>query len=202
MKIFFLGALIILFMNDAPQRASLTKSERVFVVNYLNETSQYLANAVKGLSSAQMQFKPGPDRWSIAQCLEHIALSETGIFSRIEALQKQPADAAKRSEIKYTDAALTKALVDRSQKATAPESLQPSGKYQKPALALSAFLEQRKKTTEWIGTTNEDLRDHVMPHPFFGMLDSYQWVLLSAGHGKRHSLQIEEVKADPNFPKN
>ena len=38
------------------------------------------------------------------------------------------------------------------------------------------------------------------PHPFFGTLDLYQWVLLSAGHTARHTQQIEEVKRSPGFP--
>ena len=33
------------------------------------------------------------------------------------------------------------------------------------------------------------------------MMDTYQWMLLVAGHSKRHTLQIEEVKASPGFPK-
>jgi hypothetical protein len=32
-------------------------------------------------------------------------------------------------------------------------------------------------------------------------LDAYQWLLLLASHSERHTLQILEVKADPNFPK-
>ena len=201
MKPILLIAFLILFTNARPEYSSLTKSERVFAVNYLNESALDLEKAVKGLTKSQLQFKAGPERWSIAQCLEHIALSETGIFTRIEGLQKQAADPSRRAEIKFTDEALIKAMLDRSQKGTAPETLQPSGKFQTPEVALKTFSDQRQKTTDWIGNTNEDLRDHVMPHPFFGMLDSYQWVLLIAAHSKRHTLQIEEVKANVNFPK-
>ena len=35
----------------------------------------------------------------------------------------------------------------------------------------------------------------------FGTLDGYQWLLLLSTHSERHTAQIEEVKADPNFPK-
>jgi len=38
--------------------------------------------------------------------------------------------------------------------------------------------------------------------PAIGTLDGYQWILLISGHERRHTLQILEVKADPNFPKN
>jgi len=50
-------------------------------------------------------------------------------------------------------------------------------------------------------TTNDDLRDHFFDHPAFGPFDGYQWLLLISGRSARHTAQIGEVKADPNFPK-
>jgi hypothetical protein len=32
-------------------------------------------------------------------------------------------------------------------------------------------------------------------------LDAYEWILFVAGHSERHTKQINEVKADANFPK-
>jgi hypothetical protein len=40
-----------------------------------------------------------------------------------------------------------------------------------------------------------------MDQPPAGLLDAYQWMLFQGAHSKRHTAQIEEVKADPNFPK-
>ena len=54
---------------------------------------------------------------------------------------------------------------------------------------------------DYIRTTNDDLRDHFYSHPVFGPLDGYQWLLLLSAHSARHTEQIEEVKADPSFPK-
>ena len=53
-------------------------------------------------------------------------------------------------------------------------------------------------------STQDDLRDHFRDHPVpaIGTLDAYQWILLISGHTRRHTAQILEVKADPNFPKN
>ena len=33
-------------------------------------------------------------------------------------------------------------------------------------------------------------------------LDGYEWLLYIAAHSERHTKQIDEVKADPHFPKN
>jgi hypothetical protein len=45
-----------------------------------------------------------------------------------------------------------------------------------------------------------NLRGHVLPHPVFGPWDGYQWILAAGCHSARHTGQILEVKADPNFP--
>jgi hypothetical protein len=54
---------------------------------------------------------------------------------------------------------------------------------------------------DYIRTTNDDLCDHFYTHPAFGVLDGYQRLLLLSSHSARHTEQIEEVKADRNFPK-
>ncbi len=179
----------------------LTNEERKSAVAYLNETSEYFTNHVKGLTDAQLDFKAAPDKWSIRQCMEHIALSETFIVSVIDNSLKQPANPEKKSDIKFTEDMLKVALVDRSKKGQAPEPIQPQGKFKTAAEALDAFVKARNKNIEYITTTKDDLRNHITPHPFFGMLDGYQWMILLAAHTKRHTLQIEEVMASNGFPK-
>src|SRR5436309_163468 len=69
--------------------------------------------------------------------------------------------------------------------------------------AMQQFIASRAHTIEYIKTTKDDLRDHFFDHPVpaIGTLDAYQWIMLISGHSRRHTLQILEVKADPNFPK-
>ncbi len=42
----------------------------------LKDTEKNLKEQLKGLSEAQLKFKPAPDRWSIEECVKHIAMSE------------------------------------------------------------------------------------------------------------------------------
>jgi hypothetical protein len=39
------------------------------------------------------------------------------------------------------------------------------------------------------------------PNEALGTVDTYQLFIFIAAHSKRHTLQIDEVKSDPNFPK-
>jgi hypothetical protein len=43
---------------------------------------------------------------------------------------------------------------------------------------------------------------HAVEMPPMGQQpDGYEWLLFIAAHSRRHTEQLEEVKADPNFPK-
>jgi hypothetical protein len=184
---------------------TLSQADRDKAIAELEGSRQVFLDATKGLSPAQWNFKAGPDRWSIAQCAEHIALSEDFIFGVVmNQVMKTPVDPSKRDAVKGKDEALVKMLQDRSHKATAPEPIDPAKRTMSPEDAVKQFLASRARTINYVKTTPDDLRDHFFDHPVpaIGTLDAYQWILLISGHTRRHTLQILEVKADPNFPKN
>jgi hypothetical protein len=78
--------------------------------------------------------------------------------------------------------------------------LVPSGKFATPEEAAKAFTEARDKSIAYAKTTDAELRVHVGAGPA-GPMDAYQILLLMASHSARHTAQIREVEADPNFPK-
>jgi len=177
----------------------LTPADKDKGVQYLEQTRDGVADAVKGLSEAQLKFKPAPDRWSIAEVLEHIAKVEDGIFKNVtEKVMKAPAGAANRDTVK-TDSFVLAALPDRSHKAKAPPEFVPTGQWT-AAEALDHFQKSREKTIAFLQST-PDLRAHVVDSPLGQPLDAYEWLLFMGGHSARHTKQILEVKADPNFPK-
>jgi hypothetical protein len=116
-------------------------------------------------------------------------------------LMSSPAAPEKREQVKGKDQMILERMPDRSHKAQAPEILRPTGRWATEVDLVKAFNESRAANMEYIRTTNDDLRDHFFDHPVFGPLDGYQWLLLLSAHSARHTAQIEEVKADPNFPK-
>jgi hypothetical protein len=157
---------------------------------------------LKGLSAAQLNWKADPTRWSIAECTEHIAVSESYILSWITMTLKQPATPEKKADVKLTTDQLIAMMIDRSHKAQAPEPLKPTGRFSDTRDAEKAYVSRRDSTIDYIQTTHDDLKDHYITHPAFGTLDCYQGLLLLAAHSVRHTEQIEEVIASPNFPKN
>jgi uncharacterized damage-inducible protein DinB len=180
---------------------TLTAQEREAALKQFAATRDNFLKSISGLSEKQWTFKPAPDRWSVAEVAEHITLSESGIFGVVQKSMESPATPEKRDQVKGKDEMILQRVPDRSHKAQAPEFLRPTGRWATKADLTKAFEDARASNMNYIRTTNDDLRDHFFDHPVFGTLDGYQWLLLISTHSLRHTEQIEEVKADPNFPK-
>jgi hypothetical protein len=188
------------WVATAPARAQdLTPADKERAMQYLESTKKNIVEATKGLSAAQWNFKAAPDRWSVAETMEHIAAAEDLIRGMIiEKGMKGPAEAGR--DIKKTDDAVVAMIPDRSHKAQAPEPLKPTNRFGSPDGAVKHFLESRAQTEDFLNNT-PDLRQHVSDSPLGMKLDAYEWVLFLTAHSERHLKQIQEVKADPNFPK-
>ena len=178
---------------------TLTQAERDRGVKYLEQTRDAVIAATKGLSEVQWKFKTAPDKWSVAETLEHIALGEDYMFGYVtDTVMKAPAGAPDRDVAKM-DALVLQLVPDRSNKRQAPPPLVPSGRWT-PAEALAHFLKSRQRTIEFMQSA-PDLRAHVADSPL-GPLDGYEWLLFIGAHSERHTKQMLEVKAAPDFPKN
>jgi len=185
-----------------PADKTLTTQERDFATQFMVNTRDTLLMDVKGLTPAQLNFKADTSRWSVAQCVEHIALAEAALTMAYQHGLQSPADPSKRDSVKYSDQQIIGFLTDRSRKFQAPEMLKPVGTFSSFQASLDSFVARRNRNIEFIKTTQADMRDHFVPFPGVGLVDDYQVVLFMVSHSKRHTLQLEEVKANPGFPKN
>jgi hypothetical protein len=177
-----------------------TQADKDQALAYLELTKKRVLDATKGLSEAQWNFKPATDKWSVAECVEHISAAED--FIRGMAVDKvMKAPAAPDRDIAKIDAGIMAMIPDRWQKAQAPNELKPTNRFGSPEGSLKHFAESRTATENFLKDT-PDLRAHAVDSPIGGpKLDAYEWVLFVSAHSQRHTKQIEEVKADPKFPK-
>lgn len=179
---------------------AITPHERKRLAQYLAETRERLLRTTNGLTPEQFDYKPAPDRWSVAENLEHLTVSESWIIPRIEESLRGPWDPAKRSAWEGRDDELAKTIESRAMRAQASEFTQPTGRWCHDEL-FRQLEATRRRTTEFAATTSAGLRRHFLLHPFFGELDCYQWLLIMGSHFERHRQQIEEVMADASFPR-
>ena len=175
-----------------------TPADKEKALTFLETSKKGVLEATKGLSEAQWNFKPAPDRWSVAECMEHIAAAEDYIRGMVEQnVMKAPA--APDRDIAKIDAGIMSMVPDRSAKVQAPEPIRPTNRYGSPDGSIKHFIESRAKTEEFLKRTT-DLRGHAADSPLGTKWDAYEFVLLIAAHSERHTKQIEEVKASPGYP--
>lgn len=178
-----------------------TAKDRTTALEHFDETKTDFLNEIKGLSETQLNFKESPERWSVAEVAEHIIVAENGVLPLIiNKVLKAPV-AAGKDNYRVKDQAVWMAVTNRSTKFTAPESVQPNGRFKSKAEILTGFKEARNKTIEFVKTTDIDLRNHFADNPVMGVIDGYQWLIFLNAHSQRHLDQIKQIKADPNFPK-
>jgi hypothetical protein len=194
-------ALLLAALAGTASAQSLTPADRDRALQYLESTKKNILEATAGLSQAQWNFKPTPDRWSIAQVMEHIAASEDFIREKLLKDKVMIAPPGKPGrDVRQIDQAVVTMIPDRTHKAQAPEPLVPTNRFGSPNGSLKHFVESRAATEQFLRTAT-GLRDHVMNGPV-GRMDGYEFILFIAAHSERHTKQINELKADPNFPKN
>ena len=200
MKRLLIALCFLVFASPLLRAETLSKEELTRAVEYLEKTRAGVLASTKGLSDAQWNFKPAPTRWSVAEVTEHIAAAEDLLMSLIHDQVMVAPARTEPADVKALDDLVLQAIPDRTHKLQAPEPLIPTNRFHTPADSLKHFQESRAKTIEFLKTT-AGLRDHALDSPMGKKLDGYQWVLFIAGHSERHTKQINEVKADPNFPK-
>jgi hypothetical protein len=184
----------------------LTPEERSKLVAQLETGRDKLAAAIKGLSESQLKWKQSPERWSVLEITEHLALIEpfmVGLASKrmMTIPQKPELEARTAEQLAAEDKKAFDGYLDRSTKTQAPEPAKPTGRFATGEAAYAAFDKVRTATIDYVKTTDGDLRSHGMPLFQGVMTDAYQLIVMTAAHTERHLLQLQEVKADPGFPK-
>jgi hypothetical protein len=198
MKRLLSAAVIVMYVAISAQ--AQTQAEKDRALKYLETTKQGVLDATAGLSEAQWKFKSAPDRWSVAEVTEHIAAAEDLLRNMVVNTVMQAPARPDGDDVKAQDDQILAMIPDRSHKAQAPEPLKPTNRFGSPQDSLKHFLAASQETEDLL-KKHDDLRGHATDGPFGKKQDGYQWILFLAAHSERHTKQILEVKADPNFPK-
>ncbi len=179
--------------------APMTDRDREHLLVHFEMTTQMVAEQVRGLSPAQLEYKASPDRWSIREVVSHLAVAEPDYWREIQkALKAAPDMNAKKSAA--TDADIMWYGIDRVVHTKTGGGHEKVDTYKDLGEALAKFQALRATMIEYIKTTNDDLRAHSFGE-YGEVIDCWQWMLEISTHAERHIQQIREIKNDPNFPK-
>jgi len=158
--------------------------------------------SVAGLTESQENFRPAPDRWTIAENAEHISIVNSGFLRLTHKLLKQAEADPKPSiaDLGLSPITMTNEDELKPRKWTAPEIVLPQGGVR----VADAVAKNRSVIDDLFNLRARlelvDLSAQTWMHPALGQLNLYQWLILLGEHEERHRLQIEAVKASTGFP--
>lgn len=199
MKKIILSLALLAIVGFGISKSGLSDGERKMTADHLTETLNRLTSTVDGLSDTQLNFKATHESWSVAECVEHLAISENMFNGMLQGALKEPANPAMRDSVTMGDEKLIGFISVRNTKVKTREPFEPSGKFGTHEKTLSAFVAKRKEHIAYVNTTTDDLRNHYGKLPF-ATIDGLQIILFMSGHTERHVKQMEEVMAHDNFP--
>src|SRR5215470_548483 len=127
------------------------------VIVQAQRNTEEARSVVDGLNDAQLNWKPSPDKWSIAQCLEHLTAASTGFIPYfVEALTRGRQRFSAASPPAYQPTFMGRWLIthvepESPRKLRAPKIFKPSASTVQNA--LENFLEQQRTFLKFVGET-------------------------------------------------
>jgi len=170
-----------------------------------NDTARHL---VDGLSNQQLNWKPDAKRWSIAQCLEHLAVTSRGFNGYFpqtieRARNRWPTSSAVSYRPTLIGGLLIKQVVpETTRRFPAPKIFKPSDSSSIHD-ALGIFLKQQNeflrfvRASEGIDYNRARLRSPVTPLMRYSLADAF---VVTIVHEHRHLAQAWRVRETPGFP--
>lgn len=160
------------------------------------------------LSPSQLNWKPRPDRWSVAQCFDHLLASNNGYFPVVDGVlagkkrtfwERMPVlpGLAGKLLIKSLEPATTRKL-------KAPKRFQPA-QSDISGSVINDFVDQQGKVVEKMKATEHlDLERIVITSPVsaaitYSLMDAYRIIVV---HEQRHFQQAKRVMEESGFPAN
>jgi outer membrane receptor for monomeric catechols len=179
------------------QSTAWTESDRKYLVEKLTSSLDLLTKETQNLTEKQLKFKESPDRWSINQVVEHIALWEILLEHEISRGLEAGMKPERKSE---ADSTTLNFIME-----TKPHY---SLEYTKPySYTIPLGLNETKNNSIWISKMRNESIDYIKTTKdnlrlYYGSYGNlHQIYILIFGHADRHLRQIKKIKSHPNYPK-
>lgn len=164
---------------------------------YNDAVRQKLSATVSDISPEVAQMRPTPDRWSVAEILEHVAIVENSI-GRI--CQKLIGKAKSENALSDGTFYISPEFISGCErldtmKVEAPERVLPVGGVS-IAESLALLESSRAVLLDLRDDLNKfDIRQFKFPHPYLGEISAIEWLILAGGHESSH---LKQIKAQIN----
>jgi hypothetical protein len=164
-------------MNETPQQYTQRMLGNVQDQDPLktqSSTPKKLQRLVKAVSAARLRKRPGPDKWSVAEILAHLADAEIVVGWRMRSILGSPGTPIQAFD---QDAWVT------------------AGHYTKrdPRKSLAQLQATREANLDLLNTLSPDQWKHFGMHSERGQESIEHIVRMMAGHDLNHLQQIERI---------
>jgi len=176
-----------------------TEADRKYLLDNLIRSKEELIEETKNLTSEQWNFKESPDRWSINQIVEHIALYEIIFMNEISVgLQMGPFPNFTHyaPDILFLDQDPEGLKKNNTTDFTKPFSITVPLGNNEGKDNLTWLTKMRDESIEFVKSETRNIRWHYIN---FGP-NVHQKCMMIFTHNDRHLRQIRKVKAHPNYP--
>lgn len=175
-----------------------TEADRTYTVDNLKRTRDELTRETENLTDAQWHFHESPDRWSIAEVVEHLALWEI-IWAREISIGTRTKSQPELNKTSRPDTYYATWIMEDTPHKS-PDFSRPTG-FIKGKDNLTFFTKLRNQHITFTDTTQADMRSCFEFTGTNSPRNMHQVYIFQWGHVDRHMRQISKIKKHPNYPK-
>jgi hypothetical protein len=166
-------------------------SEKQEILDLLDDGRDAFLLAVADAAEDFARARPGINRWSILECVEHVAVAEEYMLSQI--------NKARYSKVPLINSALEFTIktkgADRTKPIASPDVGKPHGRWTSVSDGLEHFQVCRTRTIRLVQGCTDDLRHMLTDHAIIvGPVNCHEMLLLMAVHPARHAKQVHEIR--------
>ncbi|HEX5966076.1 MAG TPA: DinB family protein [Pyrinomonadaceae bacterium] len=159
------------------------------------------------LTKEQLNWKPSAERWSVAQCFDHLMTTNSGYLPIIDDILKGQKQSSVWQKLPFLPSLWGKMLIksldpSQTRKMKAPKRFEPSQSDVNGSI-INDFASQQQLLIEKIkATSNLELERIVITSPAasfisYSLMDAYRIIVV---HERRHFQQAQRVTEESEFP--
>lgn len=165
------------------------------VVSALEEAQRDMLDILAAIPATCHDLHPAQGGWSIAQIVEHLALTEDGIGRLIATLIKQVEGVEETATDQIAPTVERFQVWNPIHRIEAPALVVPTGQVSCEDALTRQSTARARVIVALKRASGRALGAVTAPHPVVGPLNGYQWGLFLAQHQRRHLLQIAAVSS-------
>jgi hypothetical protein len=161
-----------------------------------------------GLTAQQLNWKPGADQWSVAQCFDHLMTANAAYFPTFEQILRGEKKTSFWEGLPWLPALWGRLLIkavapESARRLKAPKIFRPSSSSVDGAI-VRRFVDQQNQVVRYMKAAGDlDVEKIKISSPVsnfitYSLMDAYRVII---NHEKRHLLQAARVSAAGGFRK-